>query len=192
MGIIHISEIITKQYADEIIKQLQYIQCTKHINNPIKIYISSGAGDVISGLSILNIMNFIKTTRIIQTYNLSQVCSMACDILANGTRENRYTFDNSLIMNHSSSGVFHYSDDEMKEITIKRKNILEEMLYKIFSDNTGKKISEIKKDLRRDKWFTAKEAKEYGIIDHIIERNDLTQESYQQNLKKGLNKNSMM
>jgi len=191
-GIIYISEQITQEYVDKIIKQLHYVNSIMNLNNPIKIYVSSGGGFAIPALSILNIMNVIKKKRIIETYNISQSCSAACYILSNGTHGSRYTFDNSFIMNHSVRSHVSYTDSEDKEIGLKRSECFEEMLYKIFSENTGKKISEIKKDFRRDKWFTAKEAKEYGIVDHIIERNDLTQESYQQKLKTGLNNNSMM
>lgn len=183
-GIIEISEIITKEYASKIIKQMQYIHQIRYINSPIKLFISSDGGNVIAMLSILNFMNFVKTTRIIETHNLSTCCSACVWIFSNGTHGFRYAYENTLFMAHTARGYISYNDSEDKEININTRKLEEDIYLRILSQNTNKSASQIKKDLRRDKWFTAQEAKDYGIVDHIIKRKDLTKEKFEENLQK--------
>lgn len=183
-NIIHISKKITQEYAEEIIKQLLFLNKITAKCNVLHIYLSTNGGNANGMLEIINIMNLIKKTRPIATYCMSITCSAGVDILSNGTKGYRYMADNSFIMAHSSIGWIPYKDAEDKEINIDISKKQEELYFKIFSENTGQKIATIKKDLRRDKWFTADEALDYGIVDHIIARNDMTLEQHEQSINK--------
>jgi ATP-dependent Clp protease protease subunit len=138
--------------------------------NPKKeifFYINSPGGLVTSGLGIYDTMQYIKSP--VSTLCIGQASSMGSFLLAAGEKEKRFSLPNSRIMVHQPSAGFQ---GQATDIQIHAKEILslKERLNKIYSKHTGKSIKEISQALERDKFMTAEEAKEFGLIDTVVEK----------------------
>lgn len=133
--------------------------------DPIHCYISSFGGSVHGGLALIDAFNYIKAP--IYTYCLGHAMSMGAVLLAQGTKGHRYAFKNSTIMIHevSSFALGTISDIEVSTKEAKRLNTL---LATILSEATGKSISKIQKDIKKDFYLSAYEAQKYGIVDKVI------------------------
>jgi ATP-dependent Clp protease protease subunit len=131
------------------------------------MFINSYGGEVTAGMAILDTMNYIKCD--ISTIAVGLAASMGSILLANGTEEKRFALPNSKIHIHQPLGGVK---GQASDIAIEAEEIIKtrESLYKILSDRTGKTVKQIEKDADRDKYFTAKEAKEYGLIDKVIKK----------------------
>ncbi len=164
--IIFLTGIIENNLSNNIISKLLYLEY-KNNKEDIFIYINSPGGLVTSGMSIYDTMKFIKPN--INTICIGQACSMAAFLLSSGSKNKRFSLPNSNIMIHQPIGSFK---GQATDIKIQTEEILrvKNNLINIFSKNTGNKIKKIKKDTERDKYFTAKEALNYGIIDKIIKK----------------------
>lgn len=162
--IIFINGEINDTLSNLIISELLYLDSINH--NDIDIYINSPGGSVTSGLAIIDTMNFIKSD--IRTTVTGIAASMASIILANGTKGKRYSLKNSEVMIHQPLGSM---SGQATEIEIHAKRIINKkhLLNKLLSELTSKNIKIIEKDTERDKYLNSKEAKEYGLIDTIIE-----------------------
>ncbi|CRG95302.1 ATP-dependent Clp protease proteolytic subunit, putative [Plasmodium gallinaceum] len=162
--IIYITDEINKKTADEIISQLLYLDNLNH--DDIKIYINSPGGSINEGLAILDIFNYIKSD--IQTISFGLVASMASVILASGKKGKRKSLPNCRIMIHQPLGnAFGHPHDI--EIQTKEILYLKSLLYNYLSRFTNQSIETIEKHSDRDFYMNALEAKNYGIIDEIIE-----------------------
>ena len=138
--------------------------------NPKKeifFYINSPGGLVTSGLGIYDTMQYIKTP--VSTLCIGQASSMGSFLLAAGEKGKRFSLPNSRIMVHQPSAGFQ---GQATDIQIHAKEILslKERLNKIYSNHTGKSIKEISQALERDKFMTAEEAKDFGLIDTVVEK----------------------
>ena len=138
--------------------------------NPKKeifFYINSPGGLVTSGLGIYDTMQYIKSP--VSTLCIGQASSMGSFLLAAGEKERRFSLPNSRIMVHQPSAGFQ---GQATDIQIHAKEILslKERLNKIYSKHTGKSIKEISQALERDKFMTAEEAKDFGLIDTVVEK----------------------
>jgi len=131
----------------------------------IQLYINSPGGSVYDGLAIIDTMNFIKPD--VSTITTGMAASMGALLLSAGTKGKRFALPHSRIMIHQPSAGYGgtASDIEInaREI-LKTKDMLEEMLAK----NTGKTKKQINNDSDRDYYMTAKEAKDYGLVDEVI------------------------
>ena len=136
----------------------------------ISIYINSPGGSITAGMAIYDTMQFIKPD--VQTICIGMAASMGAFLLAAGTKGKRYALPNAEIMIHQPLGGAQGQATDI-EIAAKRILFLRDKLNKILSERTGQPLEVIQKDTDRDKFMTAEEAKEYGIIDHIISRNDI-------------------
>lgn len=135
----------------------------------ITLYINSGGGEIYSGNSILDVMDYVKSEGIIiKTVNIGLSASMAAVILSNGTEGNRYSLKRSRVMIHQPIGGTGYAQATDVEITAKEMNILKKELAGTLATNTKQSIKKVLKDCERDYWMSAKEAQTYGIIDKII------------------------
>ncbi|SBT34638.1 ATP-dependent CLP protease [Plasmodium ovale wallikeri] len=162
--IIYLTEEINKKTADELISQLLYLDNLN--NNDIKIYINSPGGSINEGLAILDIFNYIKSD--IQTISFGLVASMASVILASGKKGKRKSLPNCRIMIHQPLGnAFGHPHDI--EIQTKEILYLKKLLYNYLSRFTNQTIETIEKHSDRDYYMNALEAKNYGIIDEVIE-----------------------
>jgi ATP-dependent Clp protease protease subunit len=138
--------------------------------NPKKeifFYINSPGGLVTSGLGIYDTMQYIKSP--VSTLCIGQASSMGSFLLAAGEKGRRFSLPNSRIMVHQPSAGFQ---GQATDIQIHAKEILslKERLNKIYSKHTGKSMKEISQALERDKFMTAEEAKDFGLIDTVVEK----------------------
>ena len=131
----------------------------------IKLYINSPGGSVYDGLAIIDTMDYIAPD--VQTIGIGLQASMGAMLLACGTKGKRSILPNSRIMIHQpSSGTEGKITDQ--EISLREGIFLKKRLAEIFAERTGKSLAQVEKDMDRDNWMSAEEAKKYGIIDEII------------------------
>ncbi len=163
--VIFIGTPIDDNVANIVIAELLYLQM-EDAEKDIDIYINTPGGSITSGLSIYDTMQFIKPE--VNTYCVGQAASMGAVLLAAGATGKRYALPYSRIMVHQPwGGVQGTATDihiQAKEIT-RMKEQLEGILVK----HTGQSVETVKKDTDRDYFMTAQEAKEYGIVDHVVE-----------------------
>ena len=133
----------------------------------IFLYINSPGGIVTSGLSIYDTMQYVRPD--VNTLCLGQAASMGSLLLAAGAAGKRFSLPNSRIMIHQPSGGF---SGQATDIAIHAKEILslKARLNKIYEKHTGMKLAEIEKAMERDNFMQASEAKDFGLIDKIIEK----------------------
>lgn len=151
--------------SDIIIAQLLFLE-SQDPNKDIQFYINSPGGVVTAGLAIYDTMNYIKPD--VSTICIGQAASMGAVLLSSGAKGKRFSLPNSNILIHQPSGG---AQGQASDIQIQAEQILKikKRLNKILSDNTGQTIAKIQKDTDRDFAMDAYEAKEYGLIDKVIE-----------------------
>lgn len=151
--------------SDIIIAQLLFLE-SQDPNKDIQFYINSPGGVVTAGLAIYDTMNYIKPD--VSTICIGQAASMGAVLLSSGAKGKRFSLPNSNILIHQPSGG---AQGQASDIQIQAEQILKmkKRLNKILSDNTGQSIEKIQKDTDRDFAMDAYEAKEYGLIDKVIE-----------------------
>jgi len=162
--IIFLGEDVNEHTANIVVAQLIHL-ADEDPKKDIKLYINSPGGSVYDGLAIYDTIQYIKPD--VQTIGIGLQASMGAFLLSSGTKGKRYALPSSRIMIHQpSSGTQGKITDQ--EITLKEGIFLKKMLNEILAKNTGQKISKVEKDAERDYWMSAKEAKDYGLIDDII------------------------
>ena len=146
--------------------QLLYLE-SENPKKEISFYINSPGGLVTSGLGIYDTMQYIKPP--VSTLCIGQASSMGSFLLAAGEKGKRFSLPNSRIMIHQPSAGY---EGQATDIEIHAREILalKERLNKIYSKHTKKNESEIKKALERDNFMSAPEAKEFGLIDEVVEK----------------------
>ena len=151
--------------ANLIIAQLLYLE-SENPDKDINLYINSPGGSVSSGLAIYDTMQFIKPG--VSTMCVGQAASMGALLLAGGEKSKRYCLPHSRVMIHQPLGGFQ---GQASDIDIHAREILQarERLNRIFSEHTGQSLETIKNDTERDNFMSANEAKEYGLIDEVLD-----------------------
>jgi len=152
--------------ANEMVMKLLYLQ-SENRRKDIHFYINSPGGDVIATLAIYDIMQILTCP--LSTYCVGQAASGAAVLLAGGTKGKRYALPNSRVMIHQPYGGVggQVSDIEIQADEILRnRGILNEILAK----HTGQTVEKIHKDINRDFFLSASQAKEYGVVDEITTR----------------------
>ena len=146
--------------------QLLFLE-SENPKKEISFYINSPGGLVTSGLGIYDTMQYIKPS--VSTLCIGQASSMGSFLLAAGEKGKRYSLPNSRIMVHQPSAGYQ---GQATDIEIHAKEILslKERLNKIYAKHTKKNESEIKKALERDNFMTPNEAKDFGLIDEVVEK----------------------
>lgn len=157
---------INASTAYEIGCRLKYLDFLDS-EEPITLEINSPGGEVLSGLAIIDTMNCIEAP--VKVVVCGMAASMAALIAASGTKGMRYALPHSNIMIHQPLGGFGIS--QASDIDIYAKNIVKtkKMLNEILAEACGKTLAEIENDTDRDYYMNAEEAKNYGILDGIIE-----------------------
>ncbi|MCE2944019.1 MAG: ATP-dependent Clp endopeptidase proteolytic subunit ClpP [Xanthomonadaceae bacterium] len=152
--------------ANVVVAQLLFLEA-ENPEKDISLYINSPGGVVTAGLAIYDTMRFIKPD--VSTICVGQACSMGAFLLAAGAKGKRYALPNSRVMIHQPSGG---AQGQATDIAIQAKEILylREKLNKELAQNTGKPLEQIEKDVERDFFMAAADAKEYGIVDAVLER----------------------
>lgn len=164
--IIMLSGEVNDQMANSVIAQLLFLDA-QDSEKDIYLYINSPGGVITSGLAMLDTMNFIKSD--VQTIAIGMAASMASVLLAGGTKGKRFALPNSTILIHQPSGG---AQGQQTEIEIAAEEILKtrKKMNQILADATGQTVEQIKKDTERDHYMSAQEAKDYGLIDDILDR----------------------
>lgn len=163
--IILIDSEIDSSLATSIIAQLLYLD-SENNRAPITIYINSPGGSISDGLAIYDIMNKIKAP--VNTICMGMAASMAAFLLCSGSKGRRYCLPNSTVMIHQPLGGAQGQATEIL-IVAKRIEFLRKKMYEIISQNTGKTYEEVAEACERDNYLTPEEAKNFGLIDKIIE-----------------------
>ena len=167
--IIFVGTGIDDTVANLVIAQLLHLE-NEDPKKDIKMYINSPGGSVYAGMAMIDTMNYIKPD--VSTIAIGMAASMGAVMLAAGANGKRFALPNTKIMIHQGSAGFQGmpSDIEVtaREVMDMRKRLSEEL-----ADATGKPYDQIIKDTDRDYYMTAKEAKDYGIIDGVISRNNV-------------------
>lgn len=166
--IIFLGTAINEDVANLVVAQMLFLEADDP-QRDIYLYINSPGGVVSAGLAIYDTMQYVKSK--VNTICFGQAASMAAVILASGEKGKRYCLPNSRVLIHQPLGG---AEGQATDIAIQAKEILKikDALNLILSNHTGKNISKIKNDTERDFYMDAKQAKEYGIIDEILEKRE--------------------
>ncbi|MCL2444799.1 ATP-dependent Clp protease proteolytic subunit [Candidatus Saccharibacteria bacterium] len=164
--VVFVGDEINHHTAGLIVAQLLHLAYEDSASD-IKMYINSPGGSVYDGLAIYDTMQYIKCD--IQTIGVGLQASMGAFLLSSGTKGKRVALPNARVMIHQpSSGTQGKVTDQ--EISLKEVIFLKKRLNEILAKNTGKKLTVIEKDVERDFWMSAAEAKEYGIVDEVVKQ----------------------
>ena len=155
--------------ANLIVAQLLFLE-SENPTKDISLYINSPGGSVTAGMSIYDTMQFVKPD--ISTLCIGQAASMGAILLCGGAKKKRYALPNSRVMIHQPLGSFQ---GQATDFDIQAKEILgiRARLNEILSKNTGQSIKKIQSDTERDNFMTSEEAKNYGLIDEILDSRPL-------------------
>ena len=164
--IIFLTGQINDNVASLITAQLLFLEA-EDPKKEIYLYINSPGGLVTAGLGIYDTMQYIKPN--ISTLCIGQAASMGSFLLAAGTKGRRFSLPNSRVMVHQPSAGFQGQVTDI-EIHANEVSSLKKRLNEIYSKHTGKSVDEIKSALERDNFMTADVAKEFGLIDEVVEK----------------------
>jgi ATP-dependent Clp protease protease subunit len=163
--IIFLGQEVTDGLANRIVAYMLYLD-SDDPNKPIYLYINSPGGSVTAGMAIYDTMQYIKADVI--TICLGLAASMGSFLLAAGTKGKRLALPNSRIMIHQPMGG---TRGQATDIDIEAREIIRvrSVLNNILAEKTGQTLEKIEKDTDRDYFMSAEDAKEYGLIDQVIE-----------------------
>lgn len=171
--IIFIGEQVHDDMANTIIAQMLFLE-SEDPNKDISVYINSPGGSVTAGLAIYDTMQYIKPD--IATICMGQSSSMAALLLACGTKGKRYALPHSRVMIHQPLGGVQ---GQATDIGIQAKEILKikDLVHRILAEHTGQPLDKIGEDTERDYFMDSEEALAYGIIDKVITRREIQEET---------------
>jgi len=164
--IVFLSDEVNDVTASLVVAQLLYLEA-QDPDKDISLYINSPGGSISAGMAIYDTMNFIKCD--VSTICVGMAASMGAFLLAAGAEGKRFALPNSEIMIHQPLGG---AQGQASDIKIQAEHILKirKKLNEMLAKKTGKSIEVIERDTDRDNWLSADEAKEYGLIDKVIEK----------------------
>jgi ATP-dependent Clp protease, protease subunit len=162
--IIFLGTPIDDQIANLVVAELLHLE-SEEPDRDISIYINSPGGSVYAGLTIYDAMQFVRPE--IQATCVGLAVAMGALLLAGGTKGKRLALPNAKILIHQVSGGF---EGQATDIEIQAREVInvKRRLEEILSEHTGQPLERISKDMERDYFMTAEEAREYGIIDRVI------------------------
>jgi ATP-dependent Clp protease protease subunit len=157
---------VNDQSANLVVAQMLFLE-SENPDKDIFFYINSPGGSVSAGMSIFDTMQFIKPD--VSTLCMGIAASMGAFLLASGAKGKRIALPNSRVMIHQPSGG---AQGQATDIEIQAREILKlrEALNQILADRTGQPIEKIRADSERDYFMSAGEAKDYGLVDQVIEK----------------------
>ena len=155
---------IEDQMANLVVAQLLFLE-SENPDKDVHLYINSPGGSVTAGLSIYDTMRFIKPD--VSTMCIGQAASMGAFLLSGGAKEKRYMLPNARTMIHQPSGG---AQGQATDIEIQAKEILflRERLNGLLAEHTGQPIDVIERDTERDRFMSAEQSVEYGLVDEVI------------------------
>jgi len=136
----------------------------------ISLYINSPGGSVTAGMAIYDTMQFVNCE--ISTVAMGMAASMGQFLLSAGTRGKRYALPHARIMMHQPSGGMGGSATDIK-IQAEQMMLIKRQLAELTAEQTGQSVEQIEEDSDRDRWFTADQAEQYGLIDRVMTRSEL-------------------
>ncbi len=171
--IVFLGEEVNDVSASVVVAQLLFLEA-EDPDKDIQLYINSPGGAITAGMAIYDTMQYIKCD--VSTICIGLAASMGAFLLAGGAKGKRMALPNAEIMIHQPLGG---SQGQATEIEIAAKHIIQtrERMNKLLSENTGQPLDIIARDTERDNWMLASEAKEYGLIDRVIENRKDTEEA---------------
>ena len=166
--IIFLGTAINDDVANLLIAQMLFLE-SEDPDKDINLYINSPGGVVTSGLAVYDTMQYIKPD--VTTVCIGQAASMGALLLAAGAEKKRYALPHARIMIHQPMGGFQ---GQASDIAIQAKEILrmKDALNDILVRHTGRSVDDVQKDTDRDNFMSGKEAKVYGIVEHVITNRD--------------------
>lgn len=164
--IVFISGEIDDNTANTVVAELIYLEA-KNPDKDICVYINSPGGSVTAGMAIYDTMQYVKCD--VSTICVGLAASMGAFLLSAGTKGKRFCLPNSEVMIHQPLGG---AQGQASDIEITAKHIVKtkKKMIKMLSENTGKPINQVEKDVDRDYYMSAEEAVKYGIVDKVISR----------------------
>ena len=158
---------IEDHMANLIIAQMLFLE-SENPDKDVSLYINSPGGSVTAGLSVFDIMNYVDAS--VTTIGIGFAASMASFILAGGERGSRIALPHCRIMVHQPQGGM---EGQASEIVLEKEEIirLRKLIGRLYVDLTGQSASTVARDLDRDKYLSAREAREYGLVD-LVASND--------------------
>jgi len=163
--IIFLGTPVDDQIANLVIAQMLFLQ-HEDPEQDIRLYINSPGGVVYSGLAIYDTMQMLKPD--VSTLCMGMGASMAAVLLAAGTKGKRVALPNARVMIHQGSGGFRGNVPDI-EVAARETLSLTTKLTEILATHTGQEFDKVKRDTERDYYLTAQEAKEYGLVDDVLE-----------------------
>jgi ATP-dependent Clp protease, protease subunit len=160
---------VDDQVANLIVAQLLHLE-SEDPDKDISLYINSPGGVVYAGLAIYDTMQFIKPD--VQTICFGVAMSMGSLLLTGGAQGKRMALPNARILIHQPSGGFQGQASDI-EIHAKETLELRRRIDEIYADHTGQSVEQVHDDMDRDRFFTADQALEYGLVDRVIESHEL-------------------
>ncbi|MDQ3412311.1 MAG: ATP-dependent Clp protease proteolytic subunit, partial [Chloroflexota bacterium] len=164
-SIIFVGTPIDDNVANLVIAQMLFLQ-HEDPEQDIRLYINSPGGVVYSGLAIYDTMQMLKPD--VSTLCMGMGASMAAVLLAAGTKGKRFALPNARVMIHQGSGGFRGNVPDI-EVAARETLSLTTKLTEILATHTGQEFDKVKRDTERDYYLTAQEAKEYGLVDDVLE-----------------------
>jgi ATP-dependent Clp protease protease subunit len=164
-NIVFIGQEISDELANTVVAQLLFLE-SEDPEKEVSLYINCPGGSVSAGLAIYDTLQFIRPD--VTTYCLGQASSMGAILLAAGAHGKRFALPNATVMIHQPLGG---ARGQATDIQIQANEIMRvrARLTEILAHHTGRSSEEIARDIERDRYMTAEEAKAYGIVDSVIE-----------------------
>ena len=165
--ILWVSGAVNQRMSDIVQAQMLFLDSVEQ--RDITLYINSPGGSVLCGLGIVDLMNYIKSD--VVTTNIGMCASMGSVLLSSGTKGKRSSLVYSKVMthqvSHGTSG--NIQDTRINQMEAEKYNYI---LFKMLAENCGKTIDEVLEFSARDRWYNSDEAKEFGLIDEVIKKDD--------------------
>lgn len=163
-NIVFVTGEIDDQMANIVIAQLLFLE-SENPKKDIHLYVNSPGGSVTAGLAIIDTMNHIKND--VSTICVGLAASMGAMILSSGAKGKRFALSNSEVMIHQP---WTQAAGQASDIEIRAKHVLKskDTLQKMIAKNSGQPLSKVEKDMDRDYFMSADEAKKYGVIDKVL------------------------
>lgn len=162
--IIFLGEDVNEHTANLVVAQMLFLE-SEDAKKDIILYINSPGGSVYDGMAIYDTMQYVKCD--VQTVGVGVQASMGAFLLSSGAKGKRSILPHATVMIHQPSSGTRGKVTDM-EIDLKEGLRIKKQLNEILANNTGQKLSKIEKDVDRDFWMTAEEAKKYGLVDQVI------------------------
>jgi ATP-dependent Clp protease protease subunit len=171
--IIFIGTPVDDVLANLVVAQLLHLE-SEDADKDVSLYVNSPGGSVYAGLAIYDTMQFIKPD--VQTICFGVAMSMGSLLLTGGAPGKRMALPNSRILIHQPSGGF---EGQSTDVEIHAREILElrRHIDAVYARHTGQQLERVHDDMDRDRYFTAEQAREYGLIDRVISSHELTRQA---------------